>query len=324
VNWASFKSSVLALLGEDTDDENPVKIRQIDQAIRSGCLRMQKLIGPYQIGHDETYGVADLTLDCYAHRGEIPDGADIQEFWRYGEAEVTEIPTTEFVVISALDPENPPVPDVTGEWIKNPLSLDAPFTYKKMVNGEPWKLEYEEGEDAYWLGTEAEALNGPYWIDNSISGNQLPSLMGPGDGVSGFISVRLGTVTEVKPADECARDRIRLHQIEWSERMSIITGTIRDRNVWVVDPRSNRFYVPKLEEGEELRLFWDGLKIDFAGNDTLPWGEEAAEAVSHFVNAQLARNSKDKMNNHQSYMNDWRLSLSLLETTEIKRRSTRS
>lgn len=209
--WSDFHAAVRSFLGAFAEDANPIRRRQVEQAIRSGCLRMQKVIEAYQTGHETTFKEDDLVVEYYASRGDMPDGASIQSVW----------------------------------------------------------------------------------LRSNNAGCE-------------------------------EADRVQLRQVDWSHRQGMIDGTMRDRDIWTIDPHGNRFYVaPALEAGRELHVVWNGLKVDFGEADTLPWGEEAAETVSHFVNAQLERMARDKINNHLSFMSDWRQGLALLSVRENERRSAR-
>src|SRR5690625_201634 len=209
--WSDFHAAVRSFLGAFAEDANPIRRRQVEQAIRSGCLRMQQVIETYQTGHETTFKEDDLVVECYASRGDMPDGASIQSVWLHCS-----------------------------------------------------KADCEES------------------------------------------------------------GRVKLRQVDWEQREDMIDGTMRDRNIWTIDPNGNRFYVaPILEEGHELHVIWNGLKVDFGETDTLPWGEEAAETVSNFVNAQLERMARDKINNHFSFMSDWRQGLALLSVRENERRNER-
>lgn len=208
MNWTDFHAAVSSFLGPYAQDKNPIRRRQIEQAIRSGCLRLQQVIEAYQTGHETSFEGSDLIVDCHAQRGDMPDGATVRSVW----------------------------------------------------------LHREEND-----------------CDHPKS--------------------------------------IRLRQVEWVERSKMISGEIRNRNIWTIDPRGNRFYIaPLLQEDESLLIIWDGLKIDFDENDTLPWGEEAAEIVSHFVNAHLERMARDKINNYDSFMRDWQQGVALLSVRENERR----
>src|SRR5690625_6786056 len=79
--WSDFHAAVRSFLGAFAEDANPIRRRQVEQAIRSGCLRMQQVIETYQTGHETTFKEDDLVVECYASRGDMPDGASIQSVW---------------------------------------------------------------------------------------------------------------------------------------------------------------------------------------------------------------------------------------------------
>lgn len=115
------------------------------------------------------------------------------------------------------------------------------------------------------------------------------------------------------PAD-CERRRVEVHPVPWSDRTSMIDGTTRVRNIIAFDSQFRTFYLsPPLLEGETLHVFWNGKKMEFAEDESLPWGEEAVDYVSQYAAAQLERVSRDKLNQYQTFAADAAQSLALLE-----------
>ena len=221
MQWNDFKAKVMAHLGYDADDPNPIKQKQVDQYARSAVIRMQEVIPGYQKGHETIYGPDDLARECHAHRGELPDGARPTEFWRHGA-----------------------VP--------------------------------EDAEDTL--------------VDESDES---------GDVISA----------------SCERRRTEVYPVDWTERTRLIDGTARLHNVIAVNPQRREFYLARtLAEGETLHVFWNGLKTEFAEDETLPWGEEAVDYAAQYAAAQVERSSRDKLNQYETFMADARQSLALLET----------
>jgi hypothetical protein len=57
-----------------------------------------------------------------------------------------------------------------------------------------------------------------------------------------------------------------------------------------ISPRHDQFYVFPQVTGEWiLSLFWNGQKLDYAPQELVPFGEEAAQAVAWWVQAQFAK-----------------------------------
>lgn len=331
MNWNDFKTAVLDLVGEDAEDLNPIKQRQIDQALRAACSKMQVVVPSYQHGHETVYGFEELVEECLAMRGDIPNGADIREVFRYGRSEEEILPdlVATVRVNGVIDTDYP------AAFID---IFNGRPRYRIVLNGSDWDLFWEPEKDlagtvvgAYILApTGGDGMDGPHWFEEDPQPEEdIPTYlveMTISDAYPEFAGweweFALGEVNQL--ALDCVEGRSGLNQIDWSRRHSIIDGNIRDRDVWCLDPNGNRFYTPALLGGESIHVFWTGIKLDFGSGDTLPWGEEAAEAVSHYVNAQIDRKAKSKINEYGTYMGDWQAALHLLAVTEKGRREAKT
>lgn len=80
---------------------------------------------------------------------------------------------------------------------------------------------------------------------------------------------------------------------QWEYRFDLICDKPR-RHEWPfyisIDPSATEFMVyPKIKEDDELWIFWDGFKTDFADGDPVRLGEEEALAVSYYIKAHITR-----------------------------------
>lgn len=96
-------------------------------------------------------------------------------------------------------------------------------------------------------------------------------------------------VSEVPEADlslpnpYCARNR--LDPIAWQDRQGMICDQYGVRRYQVsISPYSKQFLVhPLVNSQTYLLVVWDGIRMTFADGDTVPWPEQAAEAVGAYV-----------------------------------------
>lgn len=83
-------------------------------------------------------------------------------------------------------------------------------------------------------------------------------------------------------------DRNRLDWVAWEDRQSLICGRNRRRYAYSVAPFGNQFIIhPALNDETVLLVVWDGLKMDFANGDIIPWPEWAAEAVAAYIKFKI-------------------------------------
>lgn len=80
-------------------------------------------------------------------------------------------------------------------------------------------------------------------------------------------------------------ERNRMNLVAWEDRQRMIDGRYDLRQYTVaISPFSKQFMAhPLVNDETYLLLVWDGLKMDFEDADTVPWPEQAAEAVASYV-----------------------------------------
>lgn len=82
---------------------------------------------------------------------------------------------------------------------------------------------------------------------------------------------------------DCKRNRLDFW--DWENRHNLICNPCDLRlYAYAISPQGKEFMIhPVLNADTRLLLVWQGLKINFVGGDTVPWPEEAAEAVAAYV-----------------------------------------
>lgn len=85
------------------------------------------------------------------------------------------------------------------------------------------------------------------------------------------------------PDPNCARNRLDFYP--WDCRQHMICDRYGVRNYqYAISPFSRQFLVhPLVNDETYLLVVWDGIKMTFADGDTVPWPEQAAEAVAAYV-----------------------------------------
>lgn len=150
----------------------------------------------------------------------------------------------------------------------------------------------------------------------------------PGDFVKeGYASKAvLPPQAEVKDAwlcDTSAGVRYPMKDCSWMSRVSLVTGNVplNDRNGRIcIDSYGYTFYAyPAIEEPFALSLFWDGLKLDFKDDESVPFDEPSALAAAEFVKGKLAREVDRDINMHNSYMQSYFLKRGDLYITAKRR-----
>jgi hypothetical protein len=97
----------------------------------------------------------------------------------------------------------------------------------------------------------------------------------------------------------------------WEHRFDLTcqSAGLKDHNWSVFDPFGETFGVyPALEEGYEVEMVWDGVRLGWDDEDTMPTAytdERVALAVAEFVKARVAREVKNDMNMAGSYQQSY-------------------
>lgn len=59
--------------------------------------------------------------------------------------------------------------------------------------------------------------------------------------------------------------------------------------IMAISPKHDQFYCfPHIQNEWILSLFWDGVKVDWRDEEMVPYGEDTAQAVAYWVQAQFA------------------------------------
>jgi hypothetical protein len=94
MTWSEFTAAVAQLL--TVDGVRLGTLDFVDRQLRAGLVDIQNFIPFYRMGHEETYGTNELTVEGMASRGDLPATADIQDCFllRYSAAASTPITVT--------------------------------------------------------------------------------------------------------------------------------------------------------------------------------------------------------------------------------------
>lgn len=86
---------------------------------------------------------------------------------------------------------------------------------------------------------------------------------------------------------DCQRNRLDFWS--WENRQELICCPCEPRlYAYAISPQGKEFIIhPVLNTDTRLLLVWQGLKIDFAGADVVPFPEESTEAVAAYVKARI-------------------------------------
>ena len=100
---------------------------------------------------------------------------------------------------------------------------------------------------------------------------------------SAFYIYSLETDDDGDQHTNCWRNRLDFWP--WIDRHALICTPCDKRlYAYAISPQGKQFLIhPALNDDTKLLLVWQGLKINFADGDTVPWPEEAAEAVAAYV-----------------------------------------
>lgn len=91
------------------------------------------------------------------------------------------------------------------------------------------------------------------------------------------------TGTDGLPHPNCKRNRLDFWP--WINRKHMLCTKSENRlYAYSIDPYGKTFVIhPAVNSDTQLLLVWEGLKMDFADGDTVPWPDTAAEASAAYV-----------------------------------------
>lgn len=102
---------------------------------------------------------------------------------------------------------------------------------------------------------------------------------------------------------------IAMKPIRWDDRNDLINPEVNGTPCYsyAIDRRATEIYVhpyPKndAESGpQEIVVTWEGIKQDYSGDDSVPFGFDCIKNCADFVNAELARKKEDKLQRYNSF-----------------------
>lgn len=137
-------------------------------------------------------------------------------------------------------------------------------------------LDLQHFVDYYRMGQERVFTFGDAVADGQASDFSLPD------------QAMIRDMYYVQDSADCIRKPVA--QYDWQNRYDLVCGEPRlfkGDFFAAVDPNGKKLICfPALADGFHLSVFYDGLKIDFADGDIVPFDEGAAQAVADFVRAR--------------------------------------
>lgn len=89
--------------------------------------------------------------------------------------------------------------------------------------------------------------------------------------------------------ERCQRNRLSF--LPWVERNLLTCCSHQCLYAYSIAPDNRTFLIhPVLNDETELLLSWRGIKLDYVGGDVVPFPEESALAVGHYLSAYIALN----------------------------------
>ena len=109
----------------------------------------------------------------------------------------------------------------------------------------------------------------------------------------------------------------------WSHRHNLIEGNAECYSV-SIDPDLVEFLVyPVIEEGDTVKVFWDGYKTDYGGEDDVPWRDDAIPCCAAYVNARIAETRDEKTQRARDYQSRYERLKRRVYLNEDKRKNVK-
>ena len=128
--------------------------------------------------------------------------------------------------------------------------------------------------------------------------------------------IQSGSISIIEDEVACTCKRYDLTPYPYESRFDLINNAVclsGGSGYISIDPWARSFYVfPVMADGSFISVFWDGVKIDFAGAERVPFTEGAVMAAAEFVKAKLSREINRDLSLHDSYMASYESKRTLL------------
>lgn len=122
------------------------------------------------------------------------------------------------------------------------------------------------------------------------------------------------TNADKTPKSKCVR--FPLDNYPWHDRMHLVHGHVAvndGRGKICFDSHGETFYIyPPLRDGQNVSLFWDGMKINFQPDEQTPFDEQMTLVVADFLKMRLSREVDKDLPLKADYEQDYMKGRSLL------------
>ncbi len=79
---------------------------------------------------------------------------------------------------------------------------------------------------------------------------------------------------------------------DWEDRYSLINALVNVVDQYpklAIDPRGAFYAYPAITGNDQIRLFWDGIKIDYEDDDEVPYDSQCAVVAADYVKGECFR-----------------------------------
>ena len=277
--WAAFLAAVDSLLLTDGNRLGTVTAKNLQ--VKVAVKKLQQGIRKYRQGHQEIYtndGTvnSELQAEGFAAVGELPENCEPTDAYIVKKVVVTVSNTVE-----ATDDEI----TATAHGVTAATGTGDVTTGQLVNTGGAVLTGAQENRLYYLRVVDANTLTLHHSAEGVIDNDDRVNLTADGTGTTTL---------------EHSISRYPVSGVSWASRMELRHNSACTdglQGLMAFNPNADEFWMsPVLTVGEdadgyewELELNWDGVKLEWADNDTTPFDEGAAAFVSEYVKAWMLR-----------------------------------
>lgn len=157
-----------------------------------------------------------------------------------------------------------------------------------------------------------------YPSDLVVEGRASRGVKPPQSVIQDLFFIRIDTAS-----GKCTRTGVDLYP--WSKRFDLIKGSASlngGRALTAIDNEGYTFYIyPEVRDCEMISMFWNGQKLDFRDDESVPFTEQMAMTVAELVKAKFARDSESDLAKYDSFSKSAMQSIPLLRANARERRA---
>lgn len=304
MTFSDFTNQVRNHLLYDANDDS-VTEAYISQLVRAWMVELQWLVENYRIDNVSNYDSdsADITKVCESAHLTLP--ADL---YRLKDVNMIRVPECSILVSGAGTAAANVEYDVSEDFVDGKRAYEN-GSFTVVWSTANARFEIKSGSDVLYANT--DDVEFPYLVTSAWTA------------VTGATPVPTVALADEGCDDTCDKV-IPLKPISWTRKNAIERGI--EQYAYAVDDDASTMVLnpyPDTDDEYHLQITWDGIKLDYAGVDEVPFGGDCIKVCGDYINWNLALKKSNQAARSDRYEKLYREGLRRLASTQHGKTVTR-